>query len=283
MNKYRASINDDADDFSSFNNFGQGGGDDDGRRLAREFYQELHNRQSLSPPSSSREGNYIVEDVSCEEDAKASTIKSSGKGQSKFYDTKRKEPTASPDWSSPFLSFLSFFSPATPRPTPSAGLFSGSGITVYSSGRSIRAEIEILETTIKRNDDQQDAGKNSWEGLFAGMQLKNVGGNGGDYAPQQSDEVFRIAVALLIFLSTAYVVFAIVGITEAMTWESPAASLRHGMSLLKDATESSILVSVRHSDMFMDEKAAWLMRQSSDWATLAADAVVRSAGELVHP
>ncbi len=266
--KYDDNANNDADDFASFNNLGRGE-DDDGRRLAREFYQELHNRQSLSPKVDDvRRGG---EDTNNGE-SQAGKFKASETGNSTNDKRRSTDPTVSPssqNSSSPLFSFLSFFSLAPPRPAPSAGLFSGSGITVYSSGRSIRAEIEILETTLKRNDDQQN---NKWAGILGRTKS-------GD-APQQSDEVFRITIALLIVLSTVYVVFAIAGMTEAQIWDGSAASLSHGMSLLNDATKTSVEFSVDHGDTFMQEEALWLIRQSSDWAERAAEAV-RSVEELV--
>ncbi len=277
--KYDYNAINDADDFASFNNLGRGE-DDDGRRLAREFYQELHNRQSLLQKSSSGNGRRFEDVHRWGEDSnkfygesQAGKIKASERGNSKLHDRRRRtDPTVSPssqDSSSPLFSFLAFFSMAPPRPSPSAGLFSGSGITVYSSGRSVRAEIAILEATLKRNDDQQSK-------KFAGILGVIKSGD----APQQSDEVFRIAVAILIVLSTAYIVFAIAGMTEALIWDSSAASLSHGMSLLNDATKTNVEISVGYGDTFMQKEAAWLIKQSSDLAERAAEAV-RSVEELV--
>lgn len=286
LNKRESNASDDdADDFASlFNNLDQGE-DDDGRRLAREFYQELHIRQYRSPSTSPRDENNL-DDIRRREDSinyygeiQANRINASGKDEPKSHDRRRmnttNQPTASPssqESSSPLLALLSFFSPA-PRPAPSAGLFSGSGTTVYSSGRSIRAEIELLETTIKRNGNQQ-SNSNKWPGLLGGIQQPHAN------TPQQSDEVFRIAVALLIVLSAAYIVITIGGITESISWDGPAAISTNVMSLMNDATKSSVVISVGHGDIFMEEEAAWLIKQSSDWVTLAAEAV-RSVEELV--
>ncbi len=285
LNKHETNDSDDADDFASLFNILDQGEDDEGRRLAREFYQELHIRQNRSPSSSSRDGNKL-EDIRRGEDSinyygesQAGRINASGKDEAKSRDRRRmntaNQPTASPysqESSSPLLALLSFFSPA-PRPAPSAGLFSGSGTTVYSSGRSIRAEIELLETTIKRNGDQQST-SNKWPGLLGGIQQQQSD------TPQLSDEVFRIAVALLIVLSAAHIVITIGGITESISWDSSAATSTNVMSLMNDATKSSVVISVGHGDIFMEDEAAWLIRQSSDWVTLAAEAV-RSVEELV--
>ena len=260
---------DDAAAFASFNNLDQGE-DDDGRRLAREFYQELHIRQSRSPLTLSTDGNTF-------EGNSRNDLRQADKSSR----ASRNHPTTSPSSqepsSSPLLSFLSFFSPA-PRPSPSAGLFTGSGTTVYSSGRSIRAEMEILETTIKRNDDQQST-NNMLAGLLSGIQQKQPGGSAA--APQQSDEVFRIAVALLLVLSTAYIVISIGGMAEVVTLNGASSSASHVLSLMNDATKSSVVISVGQGDMFMEEEAAMLLRQSSEWAVLAAESVVRSLEELV--
>ena len=47
-----------------------------------------------------------------------------------------------------------FSSPPPPRPT-TAGLFSGSGTTIYCSGRSIRAEIEINSKDTSRHPETE--------------------------------------------------------------------------------------------------------------------------------
>lgn len=266
--------NDDAmandDDFASFNNLGRGESDE-GRRLAREFYRELQSRKGRSPSSSGKVNNY--EDIrtglnsSNDYDSRAARLQASWKGGSMMHDKKgtlaKESSQSSQESLSPLLSFLSFFSP-TPRPAASAGLFSGSGTTVYSSGRSIRAEIEILETTLKRNGDHQNKRKGACIGS----------------TPQQSDEAFRVAVALIIVLSVACVIVASSGgMTEVTPWNGATASTSNVMSLMNDATKSNVMISLRQGNIVMDE-AAWLTRQSSDWSTHVVEAV-RYVEELV--
>lgn len=151
--------------------------------------------------------------------------------------------------------FFQISSPPTPRPSTSAGLFSGSGTTVYSSGRSIRAEIEILETTLKNNDAKDSKG--------------------------ETEELRRSLFSFILALLIAYIV------SEAMASGGPAimpgdgavSSSDHAMSLVLGGM-SGITMNVGGDDVFLGEEAAWLLRESSGLAAFVVE-TVRSVEELV--
>lgn len=248
-------------DFASFSDFGRE--EDDGRELAREFYRELQNRQSSSssgssPASGNDDRGGIV----------AASSAASGRSRKLF----ATPTTSSSDAAGPFP-FLSFLAPQ-PRPAASAGLFSGSGTTVYSSGRSVRAEIEILETTMKNNDA---GNKNLWDSFYVG-------------SPEQAEEVLKLLALSLIVLSAAYVAVEASGGMEKMaviSWDEVGASANDALSLMTDATRegvdgmlSGILVSAGHGDVFLGEEAARLMKESAEWAASVGEAV-RSVEDLV--
>jgi len=254
------------DDFASFNDFDQE--DLKGQELAREFYQELESRQGQSSSEYNPRGNddetYTVNDRGGknkqntdgnQNTIKTVTIRANGNNASSTSSSRRaftntNQPTNTSSQQSspvfPLFPFISFPTPA-PRPATSAGLFSGSGTTVYSSGRSIRAEIEILETTLKNNDAKNN--KQGWD-------------------PEQTEEVFRLAVVSLIVLSAAYIAVEASGGMAVISWDGAAASA------------SSIMVSVGNGDVFMGEEAAWLMKESSGLAASVVEAV-RSVEALV--
>eukprot|EP00986_Skeletonema_menzelii_P010874 scaffold5437_cov137-Skeletonema_menzelii.AAC.8 len=91
-----------------FASFNSEDGGDDGMQLASEFYQELEYRRKHG------EETYTVSEPK----------------QRKMFSTQTRQNAA------------------TQKPAVSAGLFSGGGSTVYSSGRSIRAEIDILNRSM---------------------------------------------------------------------------------------------------------------------------------------
>jgi hypothetical protein len=269
------------DDFAAFGDFGPGG--DDGQQLAREFYQELEFRHSEPPQMTPNDGDetYSLRDPlsrgpsnegqGSKNTIRAVRIRADGNGPSapsRFTN----QPKASPSQESsavafPMLPFLSFPSPA-PRPAASAGLFSGSGTTVYSSGRSIRAEMEILETTIKNNEAKNN--KLGWDGVYA-------------MDAEQLEEALRLAVLALVVVSAAYVAIEASGGISVVTWDGAAASANHVLSLMNDATHdgiSSIKISVNDADVFLGEEAAWLVKESSHLAASVVEAV-RSVEELV--
>jgi len=129
------------DDFASFNDYQNEGGAD----LAAQFYQELEYRDIAIDDAS--------EDTSQDErdTTNMRSIKSND-GAS----TERRRIVSSQKQSTSNESLLEFLFSlfASPSPPQSAGLFSGQGTTVYST-RSIKAEIQILESTIKNNEENE--------------------------------------------------------------------------------------------------------------------------------
>ncbi|KAL3795206.1 hypothetical protein ACHAW5_004008 [Stephanodiscus triporus] len=259
--KNRNENNEGGDDFASFRNSDQG--EDEGRRLAREFYQELQYRRGSKPLHESEKENRS--DSGAETIPKNNAVRVRASTRRTF--TIQPTPSSSRESSSLF-SLLPFFSfPAmAPRPAASAGLFSGSGTTVYSPGRSIRAEIELLETT-SRNNDARNNDVRHWS--YVGT-------------PEQLDDVFRLIALSLIVLPSAYVVAeasGAAGMTEIMTWEDAAACAYRLVALMNDGM-SGVVIGVGNGDVFVGEDAAWLMRESSELAAIVVDAV-RSVERLV--
>mmetsp|Transcript_32947 Transcript_32947/g.69352 ORF Transcript_32947/g.69352 Transcript_32947/m.69352 type:complete len:348 (+) Transcript_32947:151-1194(+) len=271
-----------ADDFASFNNYDQE--EDESRRLAREFYQELEYRKFQSSLESNLNENkdetYTVRggegtrnpssDDGSKNTIRTVKIRANGNNRRPF----TSEPSAqesSPVF--PLFPFFSFPAPA-PRPATSAGLFSGSGATVYSSGRSIRAEIEILETTMKNNDAKNNK-QGGWDSIYVGN-------------PEQLEEVLKLVAVSLIVLSAGYIaVEASGGMMELISWDGAAASsaANHVISLMNDAVTkdgmSSLMLSMSNGDVSMGgEDVAWLMKESPDLAASIVEAV-RSVEELV--
>jgi hypothetical protein len=273
------------DDFASFRNyyFRRGEEDEDeGRRLAMEFYQELrHRRQDNSMPSH----EYGDDEI---ENSDAAMTTGDGTTNPRSNDAagvRRPRPsvlrafatgpvTSSSSSSSsrmpsssfpPFSLFplLSLFPPNAPRPATSAGLFSGSGTTVYSSGRSIRAEIEILETSFKKNDDNDISDDGDWRRwVYVG----------------NADDAVRLIALSLIVLSTLYVAVettsAIGGMgMEIMTWDGAAASANRVMAIVNDGVSGVVVGVGGGGDVFVGEEAAWLLRESSEFAAIVVDAV----------
>lgn len=253
--------NDAEDDFSSFNDFGE---EEDGHELAREFYQELQNRQP-SPEFKPVDETYAPGDDRRKSKGRS---KITIRADSKIANIDRSTaPSPSPSRdSSPLLQLFSFLSPPS-RPPTSAGLFSGSGTTVVSSGRSIRAEIEILETTIKNNDTADSS--QGWDGFYVG-------------SPEQTEEAFRLVAISFIVLSTVYVAMEASGGTAVISWDEAAASFNDAMGLMTDVTTDrmpDIMVNVGTGDMFLGEGSV-LLKESADWVASVGDAV-RSVEELV--
>ena len=268
------------DDFASFVNSDRGV-EDEGRRLAREFYQELRDRQQGSNKplheSSARENNGGDSGITGPNNMKDNNpVRVRASSSRRAFANQPTSSSSSSSLSSSLFSMFPFLSSA-PRPATSAGLFSGTGTTVYSSGRSIRAEIELLETTLKNND--------------AGM---NDGGGGGrmrDWTyhagtPEQVDDVLRIIALSLVVLSAAYVAVEASGGgavaaygMQHMTWDGAAASANRVAALVTDGV-SGVVINVGNGEFFVGEEAAWLMRESSEFAAIIVDAV-RSVEQLV--
>lgn len=284
-NKYD---NNSGDDFAMYDDFGQGNSEGDDGQLAKEFYQELEYRQSqqsdlkddetytirardrsISPQNNIIDGsdNNTIRTVRIQAGGNTMNIKPSttSSGTRRTFTNQSTKASQSPSPAFPLFPFFSFPSPA-PRPAASAGLFSGSGATVYSSGRSVRAEIEILETRMKNTEAQNNS---SWDNVYVG-------------SPEQMEEVLRLVAVSLIVLSAAYVSVEAYGGLELVTWDGAAASANHVMGLMTDATKDGMsgIISVTNGDVFLGEDAAWLMKESSSLAASVVN-VVRSVEELV--
>eukprot|EP00581_Thalassiosira_minuscula_P010150 CAMPEP_0183710254 /NCGR_PEP_ID=MMETSP0737-20130205/6027_1 /TAXON_ID=385413 /ORGANISM="Thalassiosira miniscula, Strain CCMP1093" /LENGTH=317 /DNA_ID=CAMNT_0025938483 /DNA_START=76 /DNA_END=1029 /DNA_ORIENTATION=+ len=246
----------DADDFGDF-----GREDDEARELAREFYQELELRRSRTAVSEgdNDDETYSVRDQgkSAGSSAPIKTVRiSANPNVGSRFTNQRPSPSSQQSSPSPAVDLFSFLSiPApfflAPRPAASAGLFSGSGTTVYSSGRSVRAEIEILETTMKNNDDAE-------------------------YDRQHREELVRSLATITVLLIIAYTVGGV--------WDEAMASAGNALGLMNEAIRmdgfSNIVVSVGQGDVFLGEEAAWLMKESAGFASSVVDAV-RSVEGLV--
>jgi hypothetical protein len=257
------------DDFASFGNFDRGV-EDEGRRLAREFYQELQFRQGNNESLHESAQENGGDSGTGPNNTKDNPVRVRASTRRAFAN----QPTSSSlssQVSSSLFSMFPFFSSA-PRQATSAGLFSGTGTTVYSSGRSIRAEIELLETTLKNNDaGNNDSGRRRDWTYYAGT-------------PEQLDDVLRLIALSLVVLSAAYVAVEASGGGAAagmqlLTWEGAAASANRVVALVTDGV-SGVVIGVGNGEVFVGEEAAWLMRESSDFAAIVLDAV-RSVEQLV--
>ena len=134
------------DDFASFNDYQNEGGVD----LAAQFYQELEYRDIANDDTS--------KDRSTEDERDTTNMRSIRRtsNDSASAERRRRRIVSSQKQSTSNESLLEFlfslFAPS--QPPQSAGLFSGTGTTVYST-RSIQAEIQILESTIKNNEENE--------------------------------------------------------------------------------------------------------------------------------
>lgn len=270
--------NNDEDDFVSFDDFGQE--DEGGQELARAFYEELDYRQrqpssEFNPTDndekltvSGSDGKNKINKDGSKKTIKAVRIRADGNNASSVGSRRAltNQPTKTSSQGTPpaFSLFQSLFPVPAPRPAASAGLFSGSGATVYSSGRSVRAEIEILETTIKNNDAKTN--KRGWDG-----------------SEELSEEVIRV-IAVSVLIVCAWVAVDASGGLMVIPWDGAASSANHAVGVINDAMKdefSSIMISVGNGDVFLGEEAALLMRESSDLAASVLEEAVRSVEELV--
>ena len=133
------------DDFASFNDYQN----EEGADLAAQFYQELEYRDIAKDDTS--------KDRSAEDERDTTNMRSIKRNANDGASTERRRRIVSRQkQSTPNESLLEFlfslFAPS--QPPQSAGLFSGTGTTVYST-RSIQAEIQILESTIKNNEENE--------------------------------------------------------------------------------------------------------------------------------
>mmetsp|Transcript_15354 Transcript_15354/g.25280 ORF Transcript_15354/g.25280 Transcript_15354/m.25280 type:complete len:253 (-) Transcript_15354:30-788(-) len=189
-----------------FASFNSEDGGDDGMQLASEFYQELEYRRKHG------EETYTVSEPK----------------QRKMFSTQTRQNAA------------------TQKPAVSAGLFSGGGSTVYSSGRSIRAEIDILN----RSMTEDTKGRERWNVDF-------------ELSPEQMENLLKILGSSLVFIAIAGVIFEVSG-GGAST-----------ITLFNDAAKDGItsMISVGKGEVFMGEEAAWLMKESSALSASIVDAV----------
>lgn len=137
----------------------------------------------------------------------------------------------------------------------SAGLFSGGGSTVYSSGRSIRAEIDILNRSMAEDAKRRE----KWHVDF-------------DLSPDQVDSLLKILGSSLVFIVIAGVVFEISGGGVST------------ITLMNDAAKdgiSSMMIGVSNGEVFMGEEAAWLIKESSTLAASIVDAVCSVEGMVL--
>lgn len=258
------------DDFSDYFHRGE---EDEGRRLAMEFYHELRHRHRGSDKPLHESGDENNDNDgggggtthSKNNDAAGVRSRSSSVVQA-FANRPDTSSSSRGSSSSPFSLFplRSLFPPNVQRPATSAGLFSGSGTTVYSSGRSIRAEIEILETSFKNNDNDDDGDWRRW--IYVGN-------------AEHHDDAMRLIVLSLIVLSTVYVAVEITGAIgggmgmEIMTWNGAAASANRVMAIMNDGVSDVVIGFGGGGDVFVGEEAAWLLRESSEFAAIVVDAV----------
>ncbi len=193
-------------------------GGDDGQQLASEFYQELEYRRKHG------EETY--------------TVRSEPKQQRQLFSKTRQNAAA------------------TQKTAVSAGLFSGGGSTVYSSGRSIRAEIDILNRSMAEDSKRRE----KW--YYVDF----------DLSPEQMENLMKILGSSLVIIAIAGIVFEVSG---------GGAS---AITLINDATQdgiSSLMIGIGNGEVFMGEEAAWLMKESSTIAASIVDAVSSVEGMVL--
>lgn len=133
------------DDFASFNDYQNEGGVD----LAAQFYQELEYRDIANDDTSKDRSTEDERDTTNMRSIRRTSNDSASAERRRRIVSSQKQSTSNES----LLEFLfSLFAPS--QPPQSAGLFSGTGTTVYST-RSIQAEIQILESTIKNNEENE--------------------------------------------------------------------------------------------------------------------------------
>ena len=224
------------DDFASFNDYQNEGGAD----LAAQFYQELEYRDIAIDDAS--------EDTSQDErdTTNMRSIKSND-GAS----TERRRIVSSQKQSTSNESLLEFLFSlfASPSPPQSAGLFSGQGTTVYST-RSIKAEIQILESTIKNNEENEKL----------------------EMDKEQLEVRVRTVLISLIVLSAAYIALETGDLDSVGT-------------LMNDISEGLSSIMISESDAFIGDVASELATSLVDAVksieTLGGDAASELATSLV--
>ena len=126
---------------------------------------------------------------------------------------------------------------------------------MYSSGRSIRAEIDILN----RSMTEDAKGGEKWNVDF-------------DLSLEQVENLLKILGSSLVFIVIAGVVFEVSGGGVST------------ITLMNDAAKdgmSSMMIGVTNGEIFMGEEAAWLMKESSTLAVSIAEAVCSVEGVVL--
>ena len=132
------------DDFASFNDYQN----EEGADLAAQFYQELEYRD-IAIDNASKDTSQDERDTTNMRTIRRNANDGASTERRRRVVSSQKQSTSNES----LLEFLfSLFAPS--QPPQSAGLFSGTGTTVYST-RSIQAEIQILESTIKNNEENE--------------------------------------------------------------------------------------------------------------------------------
>lgn len=263
--------------------------EEEARQLTRQFYKEVEYRQNrLSEFEWGVETYDVRDDLADDTGAngrtnnKRTVIKTSvsptNSSRRTFANQSLKRPSQSqPNPSNsyplfpPFWSFPLFSSPA-PSPATSAGLFSGGGATVYSSGRSLRAEFDILESTIK-SSDLKSRNKFSWNAIYIGN-------------PEQMDQAVKLFVGSLILLSVVYLAAGMPGnplggimvvdlsiIDEASSCVKEAGAF---VEVIFEGAAGGVIAGVGKAG----EAICWL-EESAAMAGSAVEIVARSVEELV--
>ena len=177
------------------------------QKLTEEFYEEVRLRQARNS------------DVGDTESKRIEKIDTSTSFPSKPYNT------------SPLLTLLSFLNPPPPPPS-SAGLFSGKGKTAYSSGRSLRAEVQLLESSF--NKHEAGAGLIGWDGVYI------------DNSSDQFEKILKATAGTLTVLAVAYFAMELTGeLSIAFPWEEAVTGVSTSILIvLSDGAErvSSLVV-----------------------------------------
>lgn len=170
------------------------------QKLTEEFYEEVRLRQARSS---------VVRDTE--------SMRIEKKDSLTYLSSK-------PDDRSPLVALLSFLNPP-PSPPSSAGLFSGKGKTAYSSGRSLRAEVQLLESSF--NKHETGAGLIRWDGVYV------------DNSPDQFEKILKATAGTLTVLAVAYLAMGLRGeFNVAFPWEEAATSGTSVLIVLSERTES---------------------------------------------
>jgi hypothetical protein len=137
-------------------------------------------------------------------------------------------PSSTTDNTTPLSVLLSFFHPPPP-PSSSAGLFSGNGKgpTAYSSGRSARAEVQLLESSLNKHKGARIIG---WDGLYI------------DSKPDQLEQILKAAAGTVVVLSVAYLATELAGgLAIVFPWEGEIFTPMAG-EIAKDGISSILIV-----------------------------------------